>query len=527
MMMIPSMIVTDRFTPLDALLRGHAEVRGCATALIDETRSITWKELDRLLDRVAWALQRDGVQRGELVAIASANSIEAVAAFLGALRAGAVPTPLTSSASANTLHLMLKDSRSRILLHDGDVAQRLLEKPAPEGVTTVALDSRRSNLTFDDWIGTPGARPADQPVSPEDPFNVIYSSGTTGTPKGIVQSHGMRHEYARRMLANGGDASTVAIASTPLYSNTTLVALLPTLAAGGKVVLMRRFDVELFLALSERERVTDAMLVPAQYRRIMEHESFDRYDLSSYRMKSSTSAPFPAWLKAEVLRRWPGGLIERYGMTEGGASTTLFAHQFPDKLHTVGQVNPGHSIKIIGDDGSELPPGATGEIVGRSPLMMSGYLNRPDATREAEWIDADGRRYIRHGDIGRFDEDGFLILMDRSKDLIISGGFNIYPSDIEAELTRIPGVREAAVVGVPSERWGETPVAVIVIADGADAVPARILEEANGRLGKTQRIAAIETISELPQSSIGKVLKRELRDWVIARNVSRKDNLGA
>jgi len=251
--------------------------------------------------------------------------------------------------------------------------------------------------------------------------------------------------------------------------------------------------------------------VPAQYRRIMDHADFDRYDLSAYRMKSSTSAPFPAALKAEVLRRWPGGLIDRYGMTEGGGSTTLHAHRFPDKLHTVGQVNAGHTIKIISEGGTELPPGSTGEIVGRSASMMSGYHNRPDATDEAVWFDSDGLRYIRHGDVGRFDQDGFLILSDRIKDLIISGGFNIYPSDLEAELTRSPAVREAAVIGVPSERWGETPLAVVVLTDSS-ANPARILAAANARLGKTQRIAAIEVIDELPRSPIGKVLKRELRN---------------
>jgi acyl-CoA synthetase (AMP-forming)/AMP-acid ligase II len=152
-----------------------------------------------------------------------------------------------------------------------------------------------------------------------------------------------------------------------------------------------------------------------------------------------------------------------------------------------------------------------GEIVGRSPIMMNGYHGQPAKTREMEWFDKDGVRYIRHGDIGKFDEDGFLILMDRAKDMIISGGFNIFPTDLEAELARQSAVKEAAVVGIPSDQWGETPLAVVVLADPA-ADPEAIRAEANRALGKTQRIARIEVVDELPRSPIGKVLKRELRD---------------
>jgi acyl-CoA synthetase (AMP-forming)/AMP-acid ligase II len=215
-------------------------------------------------------------------------------------------------------------------------------------------------------------------------------------------------------------------------------------------------------------------------------------------------------MKAETLRRFPGGLIEYFGMTEGGGTCVLVAHEWPDKLHTVGRPAPGHDIRLIDDDGDEVATGDVGEIVGHSEAVMSGYRNRDDATAAALWTAPDGRRFVRTGDVGRFDADGFLTLMDRKKDMIISGGFNVYPSDIEAVLVQYPGVREAAVVGVPSRKWGETPVAFVV------GEVEGLREWANARLGKTQRLAAVVAVDELPRSHIGKVLKRELREGFAA-----------
>jgi acyl-CoA synthetase (AMP-forming)/AMP-acid ligase II len=301
--------------------------------------------------------------------------------------------------------------------------------------------------------------------------------------------------------------------STPLYSNTTLVSFFPALAGGGTVVLMPKFDARGFLELAERHRATHAMLVPVQYRRILALQDFDAFDLSSFRMKYATSAPFPAELKAEVLRRWPGGLIEYYGMTEGGGSCALLAHEHPDKLHTVGKPMPGHDLRVIGPDGDFAPPGVAGEVVGRSASMMNGYHNAPAKTAEAEWFSPAGDRYIRTGDIASIDADGFVTLIGRAKDMIISGGFNVYPVDIESVLKDYPAVDEAAVIGVPSADWGETPVAFVTVRSGAAAAadPEGIRVWANARLGKTQRISAVEIVDELPRSAIGKILKRELQ----------------
>jgi long-chain acyl-CoA synthetase len=286
----------------------------------------------------------------------------------------------------------------------------------------------------------------------------------------------------------------------------------PTLAYGGAVVLMPKFDAAGYLQLAQAQRVTHTMLVPVQYQRIMARPDFGTFDLTSFRVKFSTSAPFSAALKADVLKRWPGGLVEFYGLTEGGGTCILEAHAHPDKLHTVGKPALGHDIRLIDEAGVEVPAGEAGEVVGHSAGMMKGYHRQPGKTREAEWFDRDGKRFIRTGDIGRFDADGFLTMFDRKKDMIISGGFNIYPSDLEAVLREHPAVLDAAVVGMPSEQWGETPVAFVVRRPGNQTSADVLLQWANARFGKTQRLAGLHFLDELPRSAIGKVLKRELRD---------------
>jgi acyl-CoA synthetase (AMP-forming)/AMP-acid ligase II len=238
---------------------------------------------------------------------------------------------------------------------------------------------------------------------------------------------------------------------------------------------------------------------------------FNAFDLSSFQLKFATSSPFSAELKAEVLRRWPGGLIEYYGMTEGGGSCMLVAHEHPDKLATVGRPMPGHDIRVIGPDGAELPPGEVGEVVGRSGAMMTGYHNRPDQTAEAEWHSPAGLRFIRTGDLAMVDGDGFFTLMGRRKDVIISGGMNIYPGDLEAALMEHPGIADAAVIGVPSPAWGETPVGFVTLAEGRCLTGDEALAFANERLGRMQRLKAVFVMPELPRNAIGKVLKTELR----------------
>lgn len=488
------------FATVPDLIAIHSRDRGNDRALVQGDETVTYRMLDALIRRIAAGLQRDDVPQRSAVAIVSSNSIPAALVYLGALRAGCIAAPIAPSSTPDQIASMIVDCGALVVFVDADTAARLPRLPAK----VVVLNE------LETWLPEEGAVEAPVTILPDDPFNIIYSSGTTGTPKGIVHTHAMRWTQIQNFSTTVPENAVTMIA-TPLYSNTTLVSFLPTLSYGATAVLMGKFDAREFLEMSERERATHAMLVPVQYQRIMAVPEFDRYDLSSYMLKSCTSAPFPAELKADVVKRWPGMLVEIYGMTEGGGTCILMANAFPHKLHTVGMPAPGNDIRLIDENGQEVAPGEIGEVVGRSTVMMAGYHGRPEATSAASWLDADGNRYMRHGDLGRFDEDGFLTLLGRTKDMIISGGFNVYPPDIEAVALQHPGVAECAVVGVPSAKWGETPFAFYV-PRGEGVEPAELVAWVNSKVGKTQRLTGARAINELPRSAIGKVLKRELRD---------------
>jgi acyl-CoA synthetase (AMP-forming)/AMP-acid ligase II len=503
--------IEREFGVIAELIGLHARQSPSRLALADADRALDYGALDALMDRIAASLQRDGLQAGDAIAICAAASVHYAALFLGALRAGVAVAPLAPGSAPASLARMIDDANARLLFVDAAAAGAIGAAVAPS-VPRIAIDGSAAGQDLEAWLAPIGSAPAPVELRPSSPFNIIYSSGTTGEPKGIVQGHGMRWAHVQRGIRYGYGPGTVTLLSTPLYSNTTLVVFFPTLAFGGRVVLMPKFDAADYLKLAARHRATHTMLVPVQYQRLMARPDFGAHDLSSFRFKFSTSAPFSAALKADVLARWPGGLVEFYGMTEGGGTCILEAHLHPDKLHTVGRPAPGSDIRLIDESGKEAAAGEAGEVVGHSAGMMVGYHRQPQKTREAEWFDPAGKRFIRTGDVGRFDADGFLTLFDRKKDMIISGGFNIYPSDLEAVLRGHAAVADAAVIGVPSEQWGETPAAFVVRRDGDATDAETLLRWTNARLGKTQRLARLRFIDELPRSAIGKILKRELRE---------------
>ncbi len=468
-------------------------------------------QLKELQNQVAAALYRDGLRAGDVVAICASTSLAYVVTFLGCVQCGVVVAPLAPSSSADQLAAMMDNAQAKLLFTDVETSPRL--PVARADLPRIALDDdARVGSSWSSWLAPAEWAPAVQPQA-DWPFNLIYSSGTTGVPKGILQPFGMRWTQIERAQDNGYGPDCVCLNSTPLYSNTTLVSLIPALSLGGTVVLMKKFDAQAYLELAQQHRVTHTMLVPVQYQRLMDFPDFDRYDLSHFQAKFCTSAPFRADLKREILQRWPGTLIEYYGMTEGGGRTELHCHLYPEKLHTVGRPAKGHDIRLIDEHGVEVASGESGEVVGSSGAMMKGYHRMPDKTREVEWFAPDGKRFIRTGDVGRFDEDGFLVLGDRKKDMIISGGFNVYPVDIESMLMQHPNVKECAVVGAASRQWGETPVAYVVLQPNLPAPAPEVLRQwVNERVGKIQRLAALTVIESMPRSEIGKILKRELRD---------------
>ncbi|MCM8732484.1 class I adenylate-forming enzyme family protein [Hephaestia sp. GCM10023244] len=498
-------LLDSDFATVAQMVAAHARERADQLALADDTARLTYADLDRMITRIAAGLHRDLAGRPSTVAILGRTCVADVAVLLGALRAGMTPVLISPSSTPAQVATMLADSAATIVFVDPAHTSSVDAGATP----VVWLDA------LDAWCA-PGSAPIEsRPIKPDDRFNIIYSSGTTGTPKGIVHTHGTRWTQAIAWTPLGFDQA-VSLIATPLCSNTTLgCALLPTLVHGGTVILLGKFDPRRYLETAERERVTHSVLVPVQYQRIMADPEFDRFDLSTFVLKIVTGAPFAADAKADVVRRWPGELLEIYGMTEGGGVCTLYATQYPEKLHTVGSPAPGTDIRLIDEDGREVAPGEIGEVVGRSGIMMQGYHGRHDATGAAEWFDADGNRFLRHGDLARFDADGFLTLLGRSKDMIISGGFNVYPIDIEAVAAQHPDIVDVAVIGVPSATWGETPFAFFVPRADAAIDNDSLLAWINARVGKTQRLGGAAAIDTLPRNAMGKVLKRDLRDHFI------------
>jgi acyl-CoA synthetase (AMP-forming)/AMP-acid ligase II len=443
----------------------------------------------------------------------------------GITTAGAAIVPMPTMVAANAIALMLEDCAPDILFVDEYTVALLAQalEQHPDLVhRIVALDFDDPDLlasveaqALRDWLGNSSTGYPGPEICESDAFVIMYSSGTTGTPKGIILSHGTRIGQAGTMAAMEYE---VTIISTPLYSLGGMSAWMPTLYCGGCSILVDKFDEQSFLSMVEKYRVTHMLLVPVQFERLMAQPNFDDYDLSSIRFKFGGSAPMTLAAKQELVARFPGEMLEFYSLTEGGVTTALWMNHTPEKLASVGQPSNGCVLKIIDEEGNELPTGEIGEIVGRSPVHMDGYLNRGDVS-SLRWTDADGEQYFRSGDLGFLDDDGYLFLRDRKKDMIISGGMNVYAADIEAVLHRHPDVAEATVIGLASKRWGESPVGLLVLHPGVECTAEAIRQWANNELSKSQRLAVAELRDELPKNHLGKVLKMQLREQL-------RDSLG-
>jgi len=499
----------------DILAQNQAFLGDKPAVIIDEDTT-SWSEFGAGTARAANALLATGLEHGDRVVVLMKNSYEMVEAMFGIIRAGLVAVPLNVSIADDSIAGMIRNADAKAVLASGEHVQRLerLRAQVAEQIRGrfIAPDSE-----IDGWLDYMAMRDAASAslsgitITPEDECNIIYSSGTTGLPKGIVHDHACREAWGSDMaVALRYHAGARTLCNLGLFSNIVWVGMLATFFAGGTLVVSRRFTVDDCLATIEKHRVTHGTMVPLQYQKLLEHPDFERFDLSSLDACMCCGSPLSAWLKRDLAERWPGEFIELYGLTEG-LVTILSPEDLLRKTDSVGNPCPGQELAIIGDDDKILPCGEAGEIVGSCRFLMAGYHNNDAANEEATWTHPSGQRWLRTGDIGKLDEDGFLYLVDRKKDMIISGGQNIYPADIESTLIEHNAVSEVAVVGIPHEKWGETPLAVVVPVKGATVETEELTKWVNGRVGKQQRVAGTVFIDELPRNPNGKILKRELR----------------
>jgi long-chain acyl-CoA synthetase len=497
---------------LTECISSHAEWYPDKTAVIFEEEKLTWREFNSRCNRIANSLARAGIAKGDRVAVLSQNCLEYPEMVFGALKAGAVLVPISTMLQARTVGRELEDAKVKAIFVAHPFLHLASEYRQP--CARIVLAGRADEWTaYPEFLSTGSEAEPETAILPDDIYNIVYSSGTTGTPKGIVHTHFARVLFAMTCgLEFRVHNQTVSLVSTPLYTNGTQLTFLPTILIGGTVVLMRSFDPAAFLELVAKERCTHAFLVPTQFIRIMEHPRFRDHDTASIEVLLSAAAPLSKNTKLDILQRFPGArLAELYGLTEG-ISTVLRPDEQFSKLGSVGKPRLGGDIKIIDAAGNELPRGAAGEIVGSNPSMMTGYYCDPERTTASLWQDKRGKIYIKTGDIGRLDKDGYLYILDRKRDLIISGGINIFPSDLEEVLLEHPEIDEAAVIGAPHREWGESPIAIVV----RKRVNSKSSEEdvkawANSRLASYQRLAAVQFRDFLPRNDLGKILKNELR----------------
>ncbi|MDD3937613.1 class I adenylate-forming enzyme family protein [Rhodoferax sp.] len=498
----------------------NAKYFGKKDAVVCNDQRRSWAEFHLRTNQVANALLTLGLNKGDKVCIIGKNSISMFEMCWGTIKAGGVIVPLNVMMSSDTLALMINNSDARLLFVDSETRQQVeavrhqLQHIEPGGA--FAFDGLAEGWSSaEQLIENAPNRDPDVTHQMSEPMNIIYSSGTTGIPKGIEHTHFSRLAfsmgYGQELLV---DKYTRTLCSTPLYTNGTWLTMLPTIYSGGTCVLMSGFDAETFLETVARERCTHTFMVPTQAIKLIAASRQEKsLNLSSMQVILSGGQALPGQTFDDLLETFPNaGIYECYGMTEGFYFCIGPKDYEKGKRGSVGVPIFGADICIIDENGSEVPRGEFGEIAGYGAGLMRGYYNDAERTKDIVWIGPKGRTYIRSGDLGRMDEDGFLYVTGRIKDMIKSGGINIFASDIEDIFMRHPQVREVAVIGVPHEKWIETPLLLAIMHEGATISEAELCLWGNERLGKFQRVSRVEFRQDFPRANYGKVLKRELRD---------------
>lgn len=447
--------------------------------------------------------------------ILMSNGAPMVESLFGAMMGGFVSAPLNISVTDDAIKNMVIDSGAKAIICTEDQAQRIENMretlPGDAAKNCILAGAPRENwVPFEVWRDRQSTKRPDVKIESDDYLNIIYSSGTTGQPKGIVHTHAGRRDWASDLaIALRYDSSARFLATIGLYSNITWVGMLCALLAGGTLLIAEKFDAAKVWSQLERDRITHLSMVPVMYERMMAVADNQEYDISSMRGMMSAGSPLREPVKAALFERFECGIIELYGLTEG-VITTLDPEDAAARLSSVGLPLLGTDLKVLDDNDAECPVGIAGEIVSSGRIVMPEYLGRHEATRDALWVDETGRHWLRTGDIGYLDAEGFLYIVDRKKDMILSGGQNIFPQDIEAVIISHPDVEDVAVIGVKSAKWGETPLALVALKK-ANSKADDIKTWVNAKLGKQQRIAGLEILDEIPRNPNGKILKRELR----------------
>ncbi|MGW0705798.1 class I adenylate-forming enzyme family protein [Streptomyces sp. NPDC002643] len=481
--------------------------------LRDARHELSYADVARRAEAVAEQLAERGVGEGDVVAVMLPNRVELLLVLLAAWRLGAGVTPVNPVFTANEAEYQLRDAEAAFVVTEGPDAPTA-------GLPSIPVDALRAEPDGGSRQRDGGSRQRDggsrqrdggscaREVRPDDLALLIYTSGSTGRPKGVMLDH--THLRAMASMLAGHLKLTEAdhcLLVLPLFHvNAICVSFLSSLLAGGQLTVLERFAPLPFLEAVERYRPTYFAAVPTIYARLAELPADVVPDTSSLRFAVCGAAPVSKELLERCEERFGLVIVEGYGLTEGTCASTCNPVDGPRKPGTVGPPLPGQEIGVISPDGDPLPPGATGEVVVRGPNVMRGYLRRPDETAA---VLVDG--WLRTGDVGRVDDDGYLTLVDRVKDMIIRGGENLYPKEIESVLYGHPAVLEAAVVGAPDPLYGEVPVAYVVTYPDVPVTADDLIDHCRRHLTKIKLPVEIHLPVALPKNPVGKIDKPVLR----------------
>jgi fatty-acyl-CoA synthase len=462
----------------------------------------TYGELGDRAARWAAVFAARGVGRGDRIAFLGENQPAFVEVLFGAARVGVVFVPVNTRLAAPEVAHILADSGAKLLVHDDRCATVAAEAAGDLPRIAVGAEADAALAAVEPAPETPG-------VGLDDPAAILYTSGTTGRPKGAVLTHGNLTWNSLNTLVDVDIVSTdVALVISPLFHAASLgMGLLPVLLKGGTVVLERAFDAGRTLRIIQELGVTMLSGVPTTYQFMAEHPDWPSTDLSTLAKLTCGGSPVPTRV-LEAFEARGLSFSQGYGMTETSPGATyLPATRTRAKMGSAGQPHFFTEVRVVDENGQSLEPGEIGEIQVRGPNVTPGYHGNPAATAEA--FTADG--WFRTGDLGSFDDDGYLFVADRLKDMIISGGENIYPAEVEDLILGIEDVTGAAVIGIPDERWGETPWAVVTLRPGAQLTTEQLAEHLNGRIARYKIPKNVVVVDELPRTASGKVRKLDLR----------------